>query len=65
MTAKQIFFRETARAQVLAGVNSLAKTVRVTLGPSQTLPLIPERPSPSGGAARPGLLGRGGALADD
>ena len=33
MTAKQIFFRETARAQVLAGVNSLAKTVRVTLGP--------------------------------
>ncbi|TNE85035.1 MAG: chaperonin GroEL [Deltaproteobacteria bacterium] len=31
--AKQIEFRETARAKVLEGVNALANTVRVTLGP--------------------------------
>ena len=33
MSAKQIQFRETARADVLAGVNILTKAVRVTLGP--------------------------------
>ena len=33
MAAKQIEFREEARARVLAGVNKLADTVRVTLGP--------------------------------
>jgi chaperonin GroEL len=33
MSAKQIQFRETARADVLAGVNTLAAAVRVTLGP--------------------------------
>ena len=31
--AKQIEFRETARKRVLEGVNTLANTVRVTLGP--------------------------------
>ncbi|MCB9671113.1 MAG: chaperonin GroEL [Alphaproteobacteria bacterium] len=31
--AKEIQFRETARTEVLAGVNALANTVRVTLGP--------------------------------
>jgi len=31
--AKEIQFRETARSEVLAGVNTLANTVRVTLGP--------------------------------
>jgi chaperonin GroEL len=31
--AKDIQFRETARVEVLAGVNTLANTVRVTLGP--------------------------------
>ncbi|MCO4748213.1 MAG: chaperonin GroEL [Proteobacteria bacterium] len=31
--AKQIEFRETARTKVLDGVNALANTVRVTLGP--------------------------------
>jgi chaperonin GroEL len=31
--AKEIQFQETARARVLAGVNTLANTVRVTLGP--------------------------------
>jgi chaperonin GroEL len=31
--AKDIQFRETARGEVLAGVNMLANTVRVTLGP--------------------------------
>ena len=33
MAAKIIQFREDARAQVLAGVNTLAKAVKVTLGP--------------------------------
>jgi chaperonin GroEL len=33
MTAKIIQFRETARAEVLNGVNALANTVKVTLGP--------------------------------
>ncbi|MEQ1505093.1 MAG: chaperonin GroEL [Myxococcota bacterium] len=33
MTAKIIQFRETARADVLAGVNTLANAVKVTLGP--------------------------------
>jgi len=33
MTAKTIQFRETARADVLAGVNILANAVKVTLGP--------------------------------
>ena len=33
MGAKQIHFRESARASVLAGVNTLAKAVKVTLGP--------------------------------
>ena len=33
MTAKEIHFRENARASVLAGVNTLAGTVKVTLGP--------------------------------
>jgi len=33
MTAKEIYFREDARARVLAGVNALASTVKVTLGP--------------------------------
>jgi chaperonin GroEL len=33
MAAKEIHFRETARAAVLEGVNTLANTVRVTLGP--------------------------------
>ena len=31
--AKQIEFQETARSEVLSGVNQLANTVRVTLGP--------------------------------
>jgi chaperonin GroEL len=33
MAAKEIQFQETARARVLQGVNVLANTVRVTLGP--------------------------------
>jgi len=33
MAAKEIHYQETARARVLAGVNALANTVRVTLGP--------------------------------
>jgi chaperonin GroEL len=33
MAAKEIQFRETARNQVLQGVNTLANTVRITLGP--------------------------------
>ena len=33
MAAKEIQFQETARARVLQGVNTLANTVRVTLGP--------------------------------
>jgi chaperonin GroEL len=33
MAAKIIEFRETARSEVLAGVNTLANTVKVTLGP--------------------------------
>jgi len=33
MTAKQIFFSEESRAKILAGVNVLADTVKVTLGP--------------------------------
>ena len=33
MAAKQIHYRETARGAVLEGVNKLANTVRVTLGP--------------------------------
>ena len=31
--AKEVHFRESARGEVLAGVNQLANTVRVTLGP--------------------------------
>ena len=33
MAAKQIHYRETARSAMLEGVNKLANTVRVTLGP--------------------------------
>jgi chaperonin GroEL len=33
MTAKEIYFRENARSRVLTGVNTLAGTVKVTLGP--------------------------------
>lgn len=33
MTAKEIYFRENARANVLRGVNALANAVKVTLGP--------------------------------
>ena len=33
MSAKIIEFRESARGQVLKGVNTLASAVRVTLGP--------------------------------
>jgi chaperonin GroEL len=33
MAAKEIFYQDAARARVLAGVNALANTVRVTLGP--------------------------------
>jgi len=33
MSAKEIVFREAARAEVLAGVDTLANTVKVTLGP--------------------------------
>jgi len=33
MTAKQLLFSEQARAQVLAGVEQLARAVKVTLGP--------------------------------
>ena len=33
MAAKEILFRETARADVIQGVNTLANTVKVTLGP--------------------------------
>lgn len=33
MTAKQITFHEQARERMLAGVNTLANAVRVTLGP--------------------------------
>ena len=33
MPAKDIQFRETARAEILRGVDALANTVKVTLGP--------------------------------
>src|SRR5215813_13820946 len=33
MAAKQLLFSEQARAQILAGVEQLAKAVKVTLGP--------------------------------
>ena len=33
MAAKQLLFSEQARAQVLAGVEQLARAVKVTLGP--------------------------------
>src|SRR5512143_3299083 len=33
MAPKQIVFAETARAQILQGVNALANAVKVTLGP--------------------------------
>ncbi|MFA5700302.1 MAG: TCP-1/cpn60 chaperonin family protein, partial [Desulfuromonas sp.] len=33
MAAKEIKFSEAARADILAGVNKLADTVKVTLGP--------------------------------
>jgi chaperonin GroEL len=33
MPAKQIIFREEAHAKLLAGINTLAQAVRVTLGP--------------------------------
>ncbi|MBI3043823.1 MAG: chaperonin GroEL [Betaproteobacteria bacterium] len=33
MTAKQILFREDVRAKILAGINTMAQAVRVTLGP--------------------------------
>ena len=33
MAAKDIHFRDTAWDDVIAGVNTLAKTVKVTLGP--------------------------------
>ncbi|KKQ10885.1 MAG: 60 kDa chaperonin [candidate division TM6 bacterium GW2011_GWF2_36_6] len=32
--AKQIKFGEEARAKILSGVNALANTVKVTLGPN-------------------------------
>src|SRR5262245_49889975 len=33
MAAKEIIFQENARARILAGVNTLADAVKVTLGP--------------------------------
>jgi hypothetical protein len=33
MAAKEILFEESARARILAGVNTLADAVKVTLGP--------------------------------
>ena len=33
MAAKDIHFRETARKEILAGVDALANAVKVTLGP--------------------------------
>src|ERR1700751_1885039 len=33
MAAKEIIFQESARARILAGVNTLADAVKVTLGP--------------------------------
>ena len=33
MAAKDIQFRETARVEILRGVDALANTVKVTLGP--------------------------------
>ena len=33
MAAKDIHFRETARNEILAGVDALANAVKVTLGP--------------------------------
>jgi chaperonin GroEL len=33
MAAKDITFRETARVEILRGVDALANTVKVTLGP--------------------------------
>ena len=33
MPAKQIIFRDDARAKLLTGINTLAQAVRVTLGP--------------------------------
>ena len=34
MTAKQLFFQEDARKKIQAGIEKLAKTVRVTMGPT-------------------------------
>ncbi len=33
MSAKEIFYNESARSMILAGVNALADAVKVTLGP--------------------------------
>jgi len=33
MSAKEIIYNETARKQILEGVNALANAVKVTLGP--------------------------------
>ena len=33
MPAKQVIFGEDVRAKILAGINTLASAVRVTLGP--------------------------------
>ncbi|MCC6528468.1 MAG: chaperonin GroEL, partial [Polyangiaceae bacterium] len=33
MAAKEIMFHENARTHILAGINALADTVKVTLGP--------------------------------
>jgi chaperonin GroEL (HSP60 family) len=42
MPAKQIIFRDTVRTKLLAGINTLAEAVRVTLGPkARTVVLDP------------------------
>jgi chaperonin GroEL len=43
MTAKQLVFRNEAHAKILAGINTLAQAVRVTLGPKARTVVL-ERP---------------------
>jgi len=43
MPAKQILFSQAAHTKLLAGINTLAQAVRVTLGPkARTVVLAPE-----------------------
>jgi chaperonin GroEL len=41
--AKQIVYNETARHKILAGVNQLADTVKITLGPKGRNVVIDKR----------------------